>query len=404
MSQGYTNDTITSASVVACIDGRTCCCCAALVRMKVDGGVAVCLVGEIRSLVFPVVQQRLDAKLLRPLGADAFLIASRRWSRPATVKERSGHIGAGVRRPHWRGVPDEVSSENVTRIRAALPAIRAAIVAEDEQVLKMAAIDAVEGSVELGDRCGASALRYSHDTSNRPSRQIWTMEVCVTRFVHAIRLRLSLRLIEEAEAERRQPYRTVIRTRPDVWMPWCALTHASIGAHIHGRGDWAALSWDYMTVMPRMVASTSLRELHLAPAVGICQRADSREWCNVCILRQQGFVLLKLHGDVTIARHCQLIEDEKAGKQCTTFSGPPPLSAMPRAAFSPYYGSSLGKSESIRACMARDDCECHPLDGRMYYFGTVERHFANKTLGCDDDGSNHAGVRVQQQHRVGRYV
>ena len=49
----------------------------------------------------------------------------------------------------------------------------------------------------------------------------------------------------------------VIRARPDIWLPWCRLSPAAVGVHIHGRGDWAAATWDYMSVMPRAVASTA---------------------------------------------------------------------------------------------------------------------------------------------------
>ena len=76
-----------------------------------------------------------------------------------------------------------------------------------------------------------------------------------------------------------------------------------------------AAKWDFMSAMPRAMASTSLRELALAPAVGACRLPASRELCNLCILQRHGAVLLRLHNDVTVARHCQLIEDEKSNRQ-----------------------------------------------------------------------------------------
>ena len=48
-----------------------------------DISVAVCLIGELRTLTFPVVQQRLVQSLLEPLNADTFIVGARAWSRDA---------------------------------------------------------------------------------------------------------------------------------------------------------------------------------------------------------------------------------------------------------------------------------------------------------------------------------
>lgn len=323
-------------------------------------GTAVCLVGELRSLIFPVVQQRLEEKLLHPLSADAFLIGARRWSRPASVPVL--RFKGRVRRPVWHGVPESVSAANVSRILSELPRIRSSLIAEDEEVLSMASTGAgLEGrGVSLRERCpGADGVR-NHTNADRPTHAEWTRESCFTRLVHSIRLRLCLRLIEAAEAERRSVYRSVVRTRPDIWLPSCAMTPRSIGSRLDGA--WVAAKWDYITAMPRAMASTSLRELFLAPAVGVCRQSASRELCNLCILQRHGAVLLRLHSDATVARHCQLIEDEKSNRLCSGFSGPPAVPRRPNAS-----GAAL---------------QCHALDARMY----LSLQFANKSLGCDDDG------------------
>ena len=343
--------------------------------------IAVCLVGEIRSLVFPVVQRRLNDTLLVPLLADAFFVASRTWSRPATLGNSSGHF-----RVSWpSSVPQQVSEDNVTRIRANLPAIRDAIVADDATALSLAAGNMLATGEELRRRCA--------HTSERASRKgffgsrLVRAELCLSRLVHAIRLRMCLALIERAEARRAQPYELVVRTRPDVW-PSCVLTPSALRHPSAALGvGWAAFYWDYLVVLTRAAATTALRELALGVSVGACALPSTKEQCSPCLLRKHGFALLQLPFRLSVARHCQLIEDEKLGRVCTGFSGPPaaaghPIQGIRSSSFAHRISGAAGGANA--RAPAAHLVECAAVSPHRYFYGSIP--FANRTLGCDDDG------------------
>ena len=67
---------------------------------------------------------------------------------------------------------------------------------------------------------------------------------------------------------RGQPYKLVVRTRPDVWLSCIFTRHSLMGLPT----GFAALKWDYFAVLTRAAASAALRELELSPSIPICSR------------------------------------------------------------------------------------------------------------------------------------
>ena len=164
-------------------------------------GVAVLLVGEIRSLIYPVVQRRLEDTLLRPLHADAFLVGSRRWS--------DVHIGQkkAVGREHLRevhyDVPAMVNVANISRIRAALPTLRAVALHEDDELLQREDRSAwLEHATPSPGAAPTMRLRCPSEQDVGHSKHY----VCITHLVHTIRLRIALALLEQFEEARGSPY------------------------------------------------------------------------------------------------------------------------------------------------------------------------------------------------------
>lgn len=308
----------------------------------------MCLTGELRSLIFPVVQLRLNQTLLEPLQADAYLVASRRWTRAQNLPLRGGRLT----RPWYEHSPEPVSEANVTRIRATLPGIRNAIIAEDDALWSIASgwMDSQpkrsDNARLIRNRCNWSATQ----------RLPWQRELCHTRVTNAIRMRLCLMLMEDAEASSRKPYQFVIRTRPDVWLD-CILTRAALTTM---PTNYAAYSWDHLAILSRAAATTSLRELELSPAVPICSYPNGVEQCNPCLLRKYGFNIISLLMKADVARQCQLLSHEKRGVTCRGFSGP-------------LRGGSM---DIIRACPK--------IDTRRYLYGMLK--FPSKA-GCDGDGN-----------------
>ena len=100
-----------------------------------------------------------------------------------------------------------------------MPSIRDAVVADDDRMLAVAAGNMFATAEELRGRCAPAGSR-----SSARSERLSRAELCLSRLVHAIRLRVCLALIERAEARRRQPYELVRRAR-------CAL-----------RGSWTSPS------------------------------------------------------------------------------------------------------------------------------------------------------------------
>jgi hypothetical protein len=311
---------------------------------------AVCLAGQLRTLVFPVVQRRLNATILEPLQADAFVVASLQWSRAANLAHPSGEL---VRPWYEVHEPPRVRHTDLERIRSALPAIRSAVVAPDHALLNATArwvtehvpVEALMHQRSAGDTILDPRERCGGNTTITPA---WQIELCHTRVIHAARLRLCLGLIEDSEASRRQPYKVVIRTRPDVWLG-CVLTPRALRLAT----DSAAFQSDYFVALSRAAASISLREIELSPGVPMCvswhryqQNIESShafsaeaggletqggmpsftpllssfsggapfygrcsypsgvEQCNPCLLRKHGFVTLSLRFNVDVARQC----------------------------------------------------------------------------------------------------
>mmetsp|Transcript_29140 Transcript_29140/g.43993 ORF Transcript_29140/g.43993 Transcript_29140/m.43993 type:complete len:336 (+) Transcript_29140:291-1298(+) len=316
---------------------------------------AVCLAGQLRSLIFPVVQQRLNDTLLLPLRADAFLVASREWSRATNLPQPGGHLVAPW---YEQQPPTRVEYADVERIRAVLPAIRDAVISNDSSIL-----DAASKWFEPNDQVpvGGAIMDPRHRCNgNSSGAPLWRIELCHTRVVNAVRLRMCLSLIENAEAVRKQSYTHVLRTRPDIWLA-CVVTPRTVNAL---PSNHAAFAWDYLSLMTRPAASIALREVELSPRVPICSFPNSVEQCNPCVLRKFNVGLLKLRFGVDVARQCQLLSDEKRGRRCKGFSGPihePPLFKK---------------------------LTCRPVHTRSYLFGSLT--FPSRAK-CDDSGGGGGG-------------
>ena len=172
-------------------------------KAELSMDVAICLSGQLRSLIFPVVQRRLNDTLLNPLRADTYLVASPEWTRAANLK-----LGNILQRPSYdAAAPARISQVNVTRIRSALPSIRGAIIADDSEMLELVSSwiagapthighgsvhrDVGNALVDPRERCEKNSSRFTAQ---------WQVELCHTRVIHAIRLRLCLALIEDGEA------------------------------------------------------------------------------------------------------------------------------------------------------------------------------------------------------------
>ena len=182
---------------------------------------SVCLTGQIRSLVFPVVQKRLNDTILNPLHADGFLVVSPEWTRATYLAAQKGQLV----RPRYEVEPPAADQADVDAIRAALPSIRSSVViANDSRLLDVASEHVL------------SALKRQRDVGNAlvdprercdGSSSAWQVELCRTRVVNAVRLRLCLALIEDAEAARQRPCRRhTVRTCDSQTTPNPHLTFA----------------------------------------------------------------------------------------------------------------------------------------------------------------------------------
>lgn len=342
------------------------------------------MVGEIRTLIFPIVQQRINDTLLNPLDADAFLVATRRWTRMQNLKSRGDHDLAV---PHYDDdAPASVSVANVTRIRAALPRIQSAMIADDEEMLDVAAKWVADGGDLASHRSSSmNASRRSAPLLMDPRERCrtltanhsyaWQRRLCRTRVLVAARLRACLLLIEDAEATRARashapskPYAAVVRTRPDIWLA-CVLRPSAL----HFPSNFVAFAWDYLTLLSRVAASISLRELELAPSIPACSQPHKAEPCNPCLLRKYGFANVWANFHVDIARQCQLLAHEKGHQTCHGFDGPtnePPLAVN---------GTSLS---------------CGRFDQRLFI----------GPWGCDDDqgGGGGGGIPRHDEEGEGR--
>tara|TARA_B110001452_G_scaffold258974_1_gene254780 strand:+ start:1436 stop:2455 length:1020 start_codon:yes stop_codon:yes gene_type:complete len=275
----------------------------------VPSDTAVCLAGEVRALIFPVVQRRLRKTLLQPLGADTFGVLSRQWSQGWHITEQSNFT-------EWATVPTVTDADLSTVLQVLQPV--AAIVTN-------ASID-LYPSAASGTSWLAAVLAYLPGCDRAHPDMI----ECEARVAAALRMQGCLRLIEAEEARRSQAYRTVLYTRPDVWLP-CALTApldwAAGDANI---SQWATYSYDMLTVMPRAVASPMLAQLTESQRVSPCRSPKVlKEVCSPCQLRGKGVWINTLESNETgheladVARHCQLLSDERKHRHCSGLGGPP---------------------------------------------------------------------------------
>jgi hypothetical protein len=199
-----------------------------------DSSTAVCLAGEVRTLMAPAVRKALARNLLRPLHADLFLALSPAWH---------GHVGSlnggrdderlTLTEKRLRAIVDDLHPVSTLAARDGemLPALRrvhggmggAAL----HSVSECVALQPLPAHIELDDRrAGGEGLAWS--------RTRYQLGPCSPQLSLALRYHACLVMIEHAERDRgrdrgKRAYDWVVRGRPDVGLP-CALS-LSLFAH-----------------------------------------------------------------------------------------------------------------------------------------------------------------------------
>lgn len=264
-------------------------------------GTAVCIAGEMRALIFKQVQERLRQAVLEPLQADSFLVLSRTWS-----------IGWHARYRIWQhDMLPNVSMKDVDEAIAAIRPVRAMVAGTDDELFNMLGLS-----------------RQALDSIVTCSRDQGKATHCLppTQVPLALRWRVCLDLIETHELSRGRPYRWVVRTRPDVVVS-CAFRAplTEFRRLLTGRNKlmtsprWVAYAWDFLAYLTRAAAQISLNELLLARNCSACGINITNAYCNACIMRQHDFLVTVITdnwGGVDIARHCQMLTDERGGFRC----------------------------------------------------------------------------------------
>lgn len=223
---------------------------------------AICIAGEVRSLVLEPVARRLASTVVEPLRGDVFLVVSPHTTR--APQSSSSHFVS------FNGVLSAPASDEARR----------AIVNILRPVSVIFGDDAAFWAGGLAERNATFERDFSH----------------VRYFDVAVRFRVALMLVEQAEAARGATYPLVVRTRPDLYMP-CNMQLPGRVANASGISDavealrsmppFYAAGNDFVAVMDRPTATVALRHMPLASDVGYCRDPKMRgEWCVRCMVNQ----------------------------------------------------------------------------------------------------------------------
>ena len=303
---------------------------------QVDAPTAACLVGEVRALIYPQVLALLQRNVLRSLGADAFLVYTRKWTQwqlapevVATIRSRDPRRDGQQQYEHlyvragFDRLPSEVAREQMAGVLAALNPV-AAEEASDDDVLARAA-DGSRGWLPVPmHRLANTSLCADADGTPNPRH---------VPCLFALRCMRCLQLVANAEMARGAQYTWVLRARPDVFVG-CRMRVPSSAEHpIANTSDWAAYAFDYLAFMPRHMAVASLADGYRArfrrPG-SVCNRTGNglSIGCNACWVRSQYHASLLLldersYGQVDIARQCALKSWEGNRDAATRRTGDP---------------------------------------------------------------------------------
>ena len=287
---------------------------------------AVCLVGELRAVMFPQVRDALRYNVLLPLKADAFAVYTRSWTDwqmgNAALQETAEKRKALTAFYSRSGFDRHAAEVSVAESAAIFDELRPVAIHEtpDQDVLWTA--DGQAGWMPVppqtlnGTRlCGRQGPLRPYSESRTPPYGV----PCL----HALRCVRCLQLVEASEQQRMQPYTWVLRTRPDIfigcrWQLPVSAVHRDVGDDA-----WVAYGHDYAAFMPRRAAKVALGYGIFANSVHLCDRNSTgfSIGCNACMVRAYNFslVLLASHcsppkssacvtfgGDVDVARQCAL--------------------------------------------------------------------------------------------------
>ena len=290
---------------------------------------AVCMVGEVRSLIFRETQVRLQKTILEPLGADVFMVMSLNWTQTNAHRK-------------WPWAPLEMLARlthNETAVRmlaAALNPLSLTVVNDDELLQSPMADEDVQ-HVVLQLR-GASMLESCKQSLLDPSPLHRAAACGLAQVALALRFRVCLRQIREHEqGTLRRAYSWVIRCRPDIYLscmlslPSADMLRTITGQH---QRSFIIYAWDLLAFMTREAAEVHLRQLALGPLSPLCTNATyARQWefCNPCLASRLGLSTLRFANvsRFEVVRSCGL---EHRSKSCQTSIAPPDVEAFPQEA------------------------------------------------------------------------
>ena len=244
-----------------------------------DGQTAACVAGEARTIVLPNVQQNIQAAVLSPLRADAFLVLA------------ATHTSATA------GTPIAWYDE---RIQPMLNISHAMLLNTAKRLSAVSLVIADEGG-DLLSSAETAAHANGHIQQGLIAR--WTLCLREIRYVE--------------DGVRGRPYRFILRARPDLryscalHLPPLSFGPASTPGQVRPSPEWAAFNFDYFAFFTRGAAEVALGQPD--PSIPTCNVSSHKymvrreEWCQPCLMRKHNVSLYAYSPwrDVAIARPCR---------------------------------------------------------------------------------------------------
>ena len=291
-----------------------------------DSQTAVCIVGEARTLIYHPVYTHMRDTLLHPSNGDLFLALSRTWSIAKSNSGRGKRPGA---------TPKVITEESTSDIISVLRPVSSLIFIDDvefaqwlstyngtrfrEVVLDILAdLRSTESWTKHGMPHPSCTWPFNHSCIGQPlSARMpdWHYyahtDIFWAHLALALKWRVCLGMIKDAEALRRRPYEYMLRARPD-WASSClhSVAHFPV-LPVDNQATWSLYWYDHAVLMPRSAAEVSLRQMPLAANVSRCPSRHTTEGgamfllqdCNRCIMElHQHYTLQVLNKNAGIAR------------------------------------------------------------------------------------------------------